>query len=178
MNLSQNLGDYGQLYLWGNINSYWNSDYKSKNIQAGWNKTFSEFNNIIISTSYNKNTYINNTENILYLSVSVPLSNTIDKNTVYLTNSINYNKSKYNNSTSLYGSALDNKLNYNFYQTVSNNSENKSNLNLRYKANVAEFSTVRLILALQKNLIMALLVLYLLIKMELYLQEKQMILQY
>lgn len=141
INLAQNLGDYGQLYLWGNINSYWNSDYKSKNIQAGWNKTFSEFNNIIISTSYNKNTYINNTENILYLSVSVPLSNTIDKNTVYLTNSINYNKSKYNNSTSLYGSALDNKLNYNFYQTVSNNSENKSNLNLRYKANVAEFST-------------------------------------
>ncbi|MEX9691097.1 MULTISPECIES: fimbria/pilus outer membrane usher protein [unclassified Providencia] len=141
VNLSQNLGDYGQLYLWGNINSYWNSDYKSKNIQAGWNKTFSDFNNIIISASYNKNTYIDNTENVLYLSVSVPLSNTIDKNTLYLTNSMNYNKSKYSNSTSLYGSSLDNKLNYNFYQTVSNNSENKSNLNFRYKANVAEFST-------------------------------------
>ncbi|HHR6046250.1 TPA: fimbria/pilus outer membrane usher protein [Providencia alcalifaciens] len=141
LNLSQNLGDYGQLYLWGNVNSYWNSDYKSKNIQAGWNKTLPEFNNIIISTSYNKNTYINNTEDILYLSISVPLSNAIDKNTVYLTNSTNYNKSKYNNLTSLYGSALDNKLNYNFYQTVSNNSENKSNLNLRYKANIAEFST-------------------------------------
>lgn len=138
VNLSQNLGDYGQLYLWGNLDSYWNSDYKSKNIQAGWNKTF---NNVIVSTSYNKNTHINNTENIFYLSMSIPLSNAIDKNTIYLNNSINYNNSKYNNSTSLYGSALDNNLNYNFYQTVSNDNENKSNLNLRYKANVAEFST-------------------------------------
>lgn len=141
LNISQNLGDYGQLYTWGNINTYWDRNTKSKNIQLGWNKTFSSFNNMMLSASYNKNTYGSMNDNVFYLSITMPLSNTIDKNKVYLTNSTSYSNARYNNSTSIYGTMLDNKLNYNVYHTVSNsnsNSNDKSNLNLRYNANFAD----------------------------------------
>lgn len=138
VNVAQNLGDYGQLYLWGNINSYWGSDAKSQNMQLGWNKTLTEYNNTALSASYNKNTYRHNTDNMFFLSMSMPLSNGMDKNKMYLTNSTSYNRSRYNNATSLYGNALDNKLNYNIYQNVNNDSQNTSNLSLRYKANAAE----------------------------------------
>ena len=140
MNISQSLSDYGQLYLWGNINTYWGSDSKSKNIQLGWNKTFTQFNNIMLSASYNKNKYRNMTDDMFYFSLSMPLSSGMDKNRMYVTNSTSYNDSTYNNTTSLYGNALDNKLNYNIYQSVSNNNQNRSNLNLSYKANAAEMS--------------------------------------
>ncbi|MEY1239725.1 fimbria/pilus outer membrane usher protein [Providencia manganoxydans] len=140
VNLSQNLGDYGQLYFWGNINSYWGSESKSKNIQIGWNKTLTDLNNVIISASYSKNTYTTNTDNIIYLSISVPLSSPMNANKMYITNSFNYNNSTYNNLTSIYGSELENRLDYNLYKTINNNpnADDKSNLNLRYKANVTE----------------------------------------
>ena len=140
LNISQNLADYGQLYLWGNVNSYWGTNTKSQNIQIGWNKTFNELNSIMLSASYNKNKYKNMNDDMFYLSFSMPLTNGINKNKMYLTNSINYNKSNYNSSTSIYGTTLDDKLNYNIYQTVRNNSQDRSNFNARYKANAAEIN--------------------------------------
>lgn len=140
VNVSQNLGNYGQLYVWGNINSYWGNDNKSQNLQFGWNKSFTDYNNVVLSASYNKNTYRNITDNTFYLSLSMPLSNGIDKNKMYLTNSTNFNQSRHNNLTSLYGNALDNKLDYNIYQSFSNNTQDSSNLNFRYRADVAEFN--------------------------------------
>lgn len=141
LNVSQSLGSYGQLYIWGNINSYWKSNYTSRNIQAGWNKTFPELNNIVLSASYSKNTYINNTDNIMFLSLSIPFTDNIDRGSMYLTNNISYNNSKYNNITSIYGSTLNNNLSYNLSQSLGEyNSTNKSDLNIQYKANIAEFS--------------------------------------
>lgn len=137
VNISQRLADYGQLYVWGNVNTYWGSDAKSHNIQVGWNKTFTKFNGVMLSASYNKNKYRGITDDMFYLSLSMPLSNGMDKNRMYLTNSTSYNNSTYNNTTSLYGNALDSKLNYNIYQTVNNNNQNRSNLNLNYQANAA-----------------------------------------
>ncbi|MEQ5306294.1 fimbria/pilus outer membrane usher protein [Providencia rettgeri] len=140
VNLTQSIGDYGQLYLWGNINSYWGNNKKSQNIQLGWNKTFTELNNVILSSSYNRNTYNGKVDNVFYVSMSMPLTNSMDKNRIYLSNSTSYTDAKYNSSTGLYGTALDNKLNYNVYQTDSNNMPNSSNLSLRYKASVTEIS--------------------------------------
>ena len=140
VNISQSLADYGQLYLWGNINSYWGSDSKSQNIQIGWNKSFTDLHNVMISASYSKNKYKDLSDDMLYLSLSMPLSNGIDRNKMYLSNGVNYNNSSYSNSTSLYGTALDDKLNYNIYQTVSNNTQDMSNFTARYKANSAEIS--------------------------------------
>lgn len=140
VNVSQNLGNYGQLYLWGNINSYWGNDNKSQNLQFGWNKSFPDLNNIMLSASYNKNTYRYTTDNAFYFSLSMPLSSGMDKNKMYLTNSTSYNNSRYNNLTSLYGNTLDNRLDYNIYQTASNNSQDSSNFNIRYRANIAEIN--------------------------------------
>jgi len=140
INVSQSLADYGQLYLWGNVNSYWGTDTKSQNIQIGWNKSFADLNNIMISASYNKNKYKDLNDDMFYLSLSMPLSNGSNRNKMYLTNSVSYNKSDYSNSTSIYGTTLDDKLNYNIYQTVSNNNQDRSNFNARYKANAADIN--------------------------------------
>nr|WP_154325390.1 fimbria/pilus outer membrane usher protein [Pantoea sp. 201603H] len=141
INVSQSLGDYGQLYLWGNVNSYWGTDTKSQNTQIGWNKTFTQLNNVSLSANYTKTKYRSLSDNMFFLSFSMPLTNGIEKNRMYLSNSTSYNNSKYNNNTSLYGNALDNKLNYNIYQSVSNNNQDRSNLNANYKANAADIST-------------------------------------
>lgn len=138
INVSQSLSDYGQLYLWGNIISYWGSDEKSQNTQFGWNKSFSDFNNVNLSLSYNKNKYKGISDDTYYLSVTMPLSSISSKNRMYLTNSLNLNKSKVSNSTSIYGDTLDNKLNYNIYQTLSNDTQDSSNITARYKADSAE----------------------------------------
>jgi len=138
VNLSQSLASYGQLYLWGNIISYWGSDMKSQNTQIGWNKNFADLNNINLSLSYNKNKYKNISDDMFYLSFSMPLSNIVDRNRMYFTNSVNFNKTRVSNSTSIYGDILDNKLNYNIYQTISNNAQDTSNINARYKADSAE----------------------------------------
>lgn len=140
INISQSLADYGQLYLWGNVNSYWGTKTKSKNIQIGWNKSFTELNGIMLTASYNKNKYKNMNDDMFYLSLSMPLSKGVDRNRMYLTNSVSYNNSGYSNSTSIYGTTLDDKLNYNIYQTVSNNTQDRSNFSANYKANAANIS--------------------------------------
>lgn len=138
LNLSQNLNDYGQFYAWGNINSYWGTDTKSKNIQLGWNKNFPQFKNIIFSASYNKRTYSTRNDNVFYSSFSMPLGNRTSKNTMYVSNSITYSKSDYSDTTNLYGNMLDNKLNYNVNQALNkNSSNNNTNMNVNYKANSA-----------------------------------------
>ncbi|HEJ9059005.1 TPA: fimbrial biogenesis outer membrane usher protein [Serratia fonticola] len=138
INVSQSLNDYGQLYIWGNVNSYWGSDKKSKNIQLGWNKNFTQLNNIMVSASFSKRTYSTLNDNVFYLSLSMPLTKTTTKNTMYLSNSINYSKSDYSNATSLYGNALDNTIDYNIYQTLNKKSDyNNTNINMAYKSNSA-----------------------------------------
>jgi len=142
LNVSQSLHDFGQLYVWGNVNSYWGSESKSKNIQFGWNKNFPQFNNIMLSANYSKKKYSTVTDDVFYLSFSMPLTKTTSKNKMYVSNSINYSKSDYSNATSLYGNMMDKRLDYNVYQTVNKNSSyNNTNINVGYKANSA---TVRL----------------------------------
>jgi len=140
INVSQSLADYGQLYVWGNINSYWGTDTKSQNTQVGWNKTFQELNNVNVSASYNKNKYKSINDDMFYLSLSMPLSSGIDRNRMYVTNSTNVNKSNTNNSTSLYGNALEDKLNYNIYQSVNSHNHNRTNVNARYRADSADIN--------------------------------------
>lgn len=136
LNLSQSLNDFGQLYAWGNLSSYWGSEAKTKNIQIGWNKAISQLSNVMISASYNKNNNSGMNDDSFYLSLSMPLSRGANSSPMYLSNSLSYNSSSYNNLTSLYGSMLDSKLNYNVYQSTNKNSiNNNTNLNVNYKAN-------------------------------------------
>lgn len=141
INLSQRLNDYGQLYIWGNMNSYWGQEKKSRNIQTGWNKTIRQLNNTVVSLSYNKNNSGNINDDVFYLSLSLPLTNGMDRNSVYLSNNTSYSKSGYNNLTSMTGRLLDNKLDYNIYQVINKNSDNNNtNLNINYKASSVNLS--------------------------------------
>ncbi|WP_426817299.1 fimbria/pilus outer membrane usher protein [Winslowiella sp. 2C04] len=133
LNLSQNINDFGQLYVWGSIISYWGTETKSKNMQFGWNKSFR--NNVTVSASYNKNTFSGTTDDAFYLSLSMPLTNGTNSSPMYLSNSTSYNDSGYNNITSVYGNVLDNKLDYNVYQSVNKDSDNNTtNVNANYRA--------------------------------------------
>ena len=139
LNISQSLNDYGQIFVWGNVSSYWGSDMKSKNIQFGWNKNFSQLNNIMLSVNYNKKTYGTMTDDIFYFSLSMPLSTSSSQNSMYVSNSSTYSQTDYSNATSLYGNMSDGRVNYNIYQSLNKNSGyNNSSANLSYKANSAE----------------------------------------
>lgn len=141
INISQNLYNYGQVYVWGNINSYWGQKEKSKNIQIGWNKTINKLNNVILSASYNKNNTQGINDDAFYLSLSFPISNGVNSNQMYLSNSTSYNNSYYNNTTSLSGNLLDDNLGYNISQVVNKNSSNNStNLNIIYKNNISSLN--------------------------------------
>lgn len=138
INANQSLGKYGQFYIWGNTSSYWGGA-SSKSIQVGWNRTFTSLNNLTVSLNYNKYTYNSSTNNIFYLSFNMPLGGR--GSSTYISNSTNYNTSDhtYTNNTSIYGNALDNRLDYNVYQSFNTeSSSNTSNANASYKTDYAQ----------------------------------------
>lgn len=139
INISQNLGQFGQLSAWGNSTSYWGSK-SSRSLQIGWNKSYPELNNLMVSLNYNKYIYANSKNDIFYLSFSMPLSGRTSNYNMYLSNSSNYNISdhSYNNNTSIYGNGLDNRLDYNIYQSLNKDStSNTTQVNASYKADEA-----------------------------------------
>lgn len=152
VNLTQNLGDYGQMYLWGSINSYWGNTYKSQNVQVGWNRVFPSLNNINLSASYNKNKYLSSSEDVFYLSMTMPLNIALGNDMMYLSNSSGYSKSSRYNSTSIYGNALENKLNYNLTQSFAKDSSSTSNLNATYKSDMADINAATVLSAESKSL--------------------------
>ncbi|WP_392565460.1 fimbria/pilus outer membrane usher protein [Utexia brackfieldae] len=139
--IAQSLGQLGQVALWGNVTSYWGGG-TAKNLQVSWNKTLEKLNNLLVSISYNKYTYDGSANDLFYFYLTMPLSTGDSRRgTMYASNSFLYNKTdkSYSNSTSLYGSALDDDLNYNIYQTVNKDSRsNVTNLSANYKADMMQ----------------------------------------
>lgn len=135
INVTQSLRDYGQIYAWGNIDSYQgNNDSKTKNIQVGWSKNLVQFNNLMVSASYNKRNMGAYNDTVYYLSFSMPLTMGSSSNSAYLSNSTSYSKKDHSNSTSLYGNAMDSKLNYSISQDMNRDaSSNTTNMYATYK---------------------------------------------
>lgn len=142
-NISQNLNNFGQLSLWGNTTDYWNGG-TSKNIQAGWNKTFNKLNNMMLSLSFNKYEYNKTKNNLFFVSFTIPLSGRGRNNIAYISNSYTYNKQDgaYNNNTSLYGTALDNRMDYNINQSINREHDNNTTyLSANYRSDYARFKS-------------------------------------
>lgn len=73
LNISQQLGDYGALYLTGSQQSYWHTDEKQTLVQLGYNTTLSDI-NYGISYNYNKAPGQPSSDRVLAFNISVPLS--------------------------------------------------------------------------------------------------------
>lgn len=143
-NISQNLGNWGQLYLWGTTSKYWGKNESSNNIQVGWNKTFSQLNGLMVSFNYNKQKFNGIDNNSIGLSLMMPLNFSKKwKSNSYISNNSIYNKStdQFVNNTNVYGRTDDNKLNYSVFQSVTDNSSSDTtNLNLKYDVNIADLT--------------------------------------
>jgi outer membrane usher protein FimD/PapC len=143
VNISQNLGNLGQLYVWGTKNTYWGGQENTNNIQVGWNKTLSNLNGLMVSLNYSKQKINGLNNDSIGLSLMMPLefrkarkfNNYISNNTTY------YEQSKsFTNNLNVYGRTQDNKLNYGLLYTYNENSEDTANLNLKYDVDIADLT--------------------------------------
>lgn len=144
LNVNQDLGDWGQLYVWGVATTYWGEEGNSNNIQVGWNKSFPQLNNLNTSLNYTVqkfNFYENNT---IGLTFSMPLTfGKSGRNATYLSNSSFYDEQSgnYTNNTSVFGRSNDNKYTYSLNQSFANGpQEDITSGSLRYSSDFAELS--------------------------------------
>lgn len=143
INVNQAMGDFGQIYVWGNRSDFWGGDV-STNLQFGWSKTFNFLTGLTVNATYNKYRYNDDKQNYFYLTFSLPLSDRSSHNHIYLSNSFSYNTSSHNvsNNTSVSGSAFDNKLTFNAFENLNNHSDphSTSGFSGSYLANIAKFN--------------------------------------
>lgn len=140
-NISQQLADYGSVYVSATRQDYWDSDETDSSYQAGYNSNWNAL-SYNISWSYNRNRGSASSEQIFALSFSMPLALFTENNvsrqklrSMYATASINSDSDgKSSIQTGLSGSALkDGDLQYSINQGYSNRSSYTGNANLNYR---------------------------------------------
>ncbi|UTJ49311.1 fimbrial biogenesis usher protein [Atlantibacter subterranea] len=131
LSISQQLNDYGSLFVTGSQQTYWHTDGKDSLLQVGWSGTI---NSISYSLSYNYSKGVGAPEGdqIYALNISLPLSQwlhpggdvTRSLNSAYATYSMNTDKhGNTSQSAGLNGTLLEsNNLSYNVQQGYQNHS--------------------------------------------------------
>lgn len=151
--LNQSLNDYGNIYLSGNIDSYWNSRRKNKTVNLGYNNTFKGISYAInYSLGYMKNSDDSNwvRDQVFSTNITIPFNlfsnNTDDslyKKMRFVSN-VNYSTTDHKSTQSygVSGYALDNnKLNYYVSQSHSNtNNQDNSLINVSYEGDVQNYN--------------------------------------
>lgn len=144
LNVNQNFGNWGQLYVWGVTTTYWGEEGNSNNIQVGWNKSFPQLNNLNAAFNYNMQKFNDYENNTVGLTFSMPLTFGKSRNNAsYLSNSSFYSEQSgdFTNNTSVFGRSDDNKYTYNLNQSFSNGEqEDITSGNIRYSTDFAELS--------------------------------------
>lgn len=134
-NISQQLGDYGSLYLSGSRQTYWNQSGVSTSVQGGYSSSLRPV-SYSLGYSESKSPYFGNTDRAINLSLSVPLDRLFSGAGKSMYASFSTGRSRSGGVTqqsSLSGSALArNNLNWNVSQGYSRSSGNSGNLNLGY----------------------------------------------
>ncbi|MDJ0034701.1 fimbria/pilus outer membrane usher protein [Pantoea allii] len=128
--LSQDLGEFGSVYLTGLEQTYWNMGKKNTTLQAGFNTTLYDI-TAGLALSYNRNPWQMETDKRLSLLFSLPLDK-FTRNSAphtarraWATAGTHYDaKGNYTHSTGINGVALENRnLSYNLQQSYSNNGQ-------------------------------------------------------
>lgn len=135
LNISQQLGSYGSLYLSGSRQTYWNQPGASTSLQGGYSSSLGPV-SYSLSYSESKSPYFGNTDRAMNLSLSVPLERLFSGGGKSMYASFNTTSNRNGGVTqqsSLSGSALArNNLNWNLSQGYSRSAGNSGNLNLGY----------------------------------------------
>ncbi|MEQ4664209.1 fimbrial biogenesis usher protein [Providencia rettgeri] len=152
-NISQQLGDYGSVYLMGSYQTYWHTNDTEKLFQAGYNNSW-EGVSYNVNFSLNKDLHLEKTDKRIAFSVSIPLSKWLsngyemgsisNKNTSYGTYSILYDDNNQAiQQAGISGTLLkDNNLNYSIQQGYSNKDNNTSGIiSLDYRGGYGNLNT-------------------------------------
>lgn len=138
LNISQQLGDVGSLYLAGSQQSYWNTSSKDTWYQAGFASSAYGV-NYNLSYSMNKNSGMPGRDHLLSLNISIPFGRWLGKdmsdrqalNNMYATSQASRDQDGVNQvMTGVSGTLLSgNNLSYSLMQGHSNKDGNNSNIN-------------------------------------------------
>jgi len=141
MNISQNLGAYfGNLYLVGYRQSYWNKKDKTKTINFGYNNSYQDI-SYSLNYSYSKSNYDVDSSKLFSLSVAIPLSKFLPKSNINLATNID-DKSKTYSTIGLSGYALDDdSLYYNAQTSYSSKTDDKASgsISTNYRSRFGEY---------------------------------------
>ncbi|SFU68088.1 fimbria/pilus outer membrane usher protein [Xenorhabdus koppenhoeferi] len=133
LHINQPLGDWGSVYLSALQQDYWHQKGYEKSINAGYSTSY---NSINYNLNYSHNSFLgeNRNEQIIALSIQIPLDRWLKNNWVSY-NMTNSKNSDTSHQLGLTGSALeDNKLTYNIQQNYTHhNKTNGGNINAEYK---------------------------------------------
>jgi outer membrane usher protein len=143
VNISQQLGEYGSLYLSGSQQTYWHTDEKTTLLQLGYSGTAAGI-SYSLSYNYNKSQGQLEGDQIYAFNISLPLSQWMhpngdvmqQNNNAYATYSASTDKhGNMNQNAGLNGTLLeDNNLNYSVQQGYQNHNEGgaSGNVNMQY----------------------------------------------
>jgi outer membrane usher protein len=139
LNVSQSIGDYGDLYASGLTRSYWDGRSNSTTFQVGYNKTFN-WGSVGVTASRSLNDEQGYGDQYMF-TVSLPLGS--DSHSPRLSSTLNMNQGgDYNSQTMLSGSTgQNNQMNYGVYANVGkNNGEASQGFggNAQYQTSVAQ----------------------------------------
>lgn len=142
-NISQQLGEYGSIFLSGSLEDYWGTAEKNRLLQVGFNSTYHDM-NYNISYNYNKNSHSAQADQGIALSVSIPLSEWLSSersnNTAYASYNINTNN-RHNivQTAGINGTLLEqNNFGYSVQQGYTNQGVGASgNITANYQGSVA-----------------------------------------
>lgn len=109
VNISQNLGDYGSLYVSGSQQTYWNNDKPSSWYQIGYASGWRGM-SYSLTWSWNRSPGIRNTDRIVALNISVPFSalngQRFSRDSVLGSAYANFNASRNNNGQNSWQSGV------------------------------------------------------------------------
>jgi outer membrane usher protein len=131
LNVSQQLNDYGSVFITGSQQSYWNTDNTDTLMQVGYSSTFAGI-SYSLSYNYNKNAGAPESDQIYALNISLPLSRWLtpggdisqsSNNTAYATYSLSTDRhGTTTQNAGINGTLLEsNNLNYSVQQGYQNN---------------------------------------------------------
>ncbi|EHH6605769.1 fimbrial biogenesis outer membrane usher protein [Escherichia coli] len=137
--ISQDLQDWGQLYLSASKDQYWDTA-DGYNLSASYSLPF-HYISAMLSLGYNKSPYYHEADKSLFLSVSVPLNSLLNGNNLFLTTNTITNNGQVQQQVGLNGSSQDGEFNYAVAQGWQNQNRGESgNINLNYRGPYAQMN--------------------------------------
>ncbi|MBT0724143.1 fimbrial biogenesis outer membrane usher protein [Rosenbergiella sp. S61] len=141
INITQNITDFGSIYISSYQQEYWGVKGKETSISTGINTSISSI-NYTLSYSYSKTPFYGTSDRVYSLSVQIPLDKFLPSSWLNLSSSIT-NDNKTVSSVGLSGTALtDNNLSYNIQQGYGSNGVGTTgNASLDYKGRYGEYQS-------------------------------------